>query len=412
MIRVLPYRLFLMLFLLGTGILMAQTNQQKKLEDERTRLQNEIAQIEKLLFSTGEKEKSFEDEIEDLNRKISVREQLIRVTNQQANIINRAIEKEELTVGSLEREIQTLKKDYAAMIKRSYISKSKQSRLMFLLSSKNFYQAYKRMQYLKQFAQYRKKQTLEISSKSEDLLKKIKELRSQKKQKEVLLAENRKERSTLVKEKGNLQNSLGSIRKNKTKYQREIAQKTKRSKAIDAQIEKMIKEAIAVANKKKETAAKNTSNTSTGFVLTAETKRVASDFEANKGKLIWPVAKGIVKRGFGVYTDPVYPEIKHQNNGVIIATEANAEARSIFKGEVVAILRVPGGGLGVQVRHGNYISTYYNLKSVSVSNGDQVTEKTPLGIVSTNAFNGQTQLKFYLYQNTTKLNPQQWIYKL
>ncbi len=412
MIRVLPYRLFLMLFLLGTGILMAQTNQQKKLEDERTRLQNEIAQIEKLLFSTGEKEKSFEDEIEDLNRKISVREQLIRVTNQQANIINRAIEKEELTVGSLEREIQTLKKDYAAMIKRSYISKSKQSRLMFLLSSKNFYQAYKRMQYLKQFAQYRKKQTLEISSKSEDLLKKIKELRSQKKQKEVLLAENRKERSTLVKEKGNLQNSLGSIRKNKTKYQREIAQKTKRSKAIDAQIEKMIKEAIAAANKKKETAAKNTSNTSNGFVLTAETKRAASDFEANKGKLIWPVAKGIVKRGFGVYTDPVYPEIKHQNNGVIIATEANAEARSIFKGEVVAILRVPGGGLGVQVRHGNYISTYYNLKSVSVSKGDQVTEKTPLGIVSTNAFNGQTQLKFYLYQNTTKLNPQQWIYKL
>jgi septal ring factor EnvC (AmiA/AmiB activator) len=409
MIRILRHSAIVWIFLIATAAI-AQTQEQKKLETERTRLQQEIAQIEKLLFSNTEKEKGFEDEIEDLNRKISVREQLIRVTNKQANIINRAIEKEESTVGSLEREIEVLKKDYADMIRRSYVSKSKQNRLMFLLSSQNFFQAYKRIQYLKQFAQYRKKQALEISSKSEELLRKINQLRAQKKQKDLLLSENRKERSTLVREKGNLQNSLSSIRKNKSKYEREIANKTKRSKAIDAQIEKMIKEAIAAANRKKETA--KATKTSSGFVMTAETNRVAANFAANKGKLIWPVAKGIVKRGFGVYADPVYPQIKHQNNGVIIATEANAEARSIFKGEVVAILRVPGGGLGVQVRHGNYISTYYNLKSVSVSKGDQVGEKDSLGIISTNPFNGQTQLKFYLYQNTTKLNPQQWIYKL
>ena len=402
------------MFLIGTGGMMAQSDQQKKLESERVRLQNEIDQINKLLFSNTKKEKSFEDEIEDLNRKISVREQLIKVTNRQANIINRAIETESAKVSDLENEIEVLKKDYAAMIRRSYVSNSKQNRLMFLLSSKNFYQAYKRVQYISQFAKYRKQQALEINIKSNELEHKIDDLKTQKKQKDELLVQNRRERSTLVKEKGSFQNSLVTIRKNKSKYQRDIDSKMKRSKAIDAQIEKMIKEAIAAANKEKEAkkSASNTTKKSTGFVLTKETKRVATDFEANKGKLIWPVARGVVKRGFGVYTDPVYPQIKHQNNGVIIATETNAKARAIFKGEVVAILRVPGGGLGVQLRHGNYISTYYNLKSVSVSKGDQVAEKDSLGIVNTNSFNGQSQLKFYLYQNTTKLNPQQWIYGL
>lgn len=397
----------------------AQSDQQKKLENERTRLQNEIEQINKLLFSNNQKEKSFEDEIEDLNSKVKVREQLIKVINRQANILKRAIESDQSRVDELSSELVKLKEQYAEMIKRSYVSKSNQNRLMFLLSSQNFYQAIKRVQYMKQFAQYRKKQAIEISDKTVELEQKIEGLKQQKKKQDFLVAENRKERGILVKEKGSLQVSLASIRKNKSKYKREIAQKTKRTQAIDNQIEMMIKEAIAAANKKKaeaEAAAnKNKMSSvkkSSGFVLTAETKRVATDFAANKGKLIWPVAKGIVKRGFGVYTDPVYSEIKHQNNGVIIATEANAEARAIFKGEVVAILRVPGGSLGVQLRHGNYISTYYNLKSVSVSKGDQVDEKDALGVINTNPFNGQTQLKFYLYQNTTKLNPQQWIYGL
>lgn len=415
MIKCDKHWVFILIFLWGTAGLVAQSQEQKKLEAERTRLQNEITQINKLLFSTNQKEKSFENQIQDLNQRISVREQLIKVTNKQANSINNTIASDQTKINKLRTELADLKQQYAEMIKRSYQSKSTQNRLMFLLSSQNFYQAIKRMQYLKQFAQYRKKQAVGIRDKSKELEEKLADLKVQKRRQDLLVAANRKERATLVKEKENLQNSLASIRKNKSNYRQEINQKKSRAKAIDDQIEKMIKEAIAAANKKKEAAkAKRPTATTTAsdFVLTKETKRLADDFEANKGKLIWPVAKGIVTRGFGIYSDPVYPEIKHQNNGVIIATEANANARAIFKGEVVAILRVPGGGLGVQLRHGNYITTYYNLKSVSVSKGDQVKEKDLLGIINTNPFNGQTQLKFYLYQNMTKLNPQQWIYGL
>lgn len=122
--------------------------------------------------------------------------------------------------------------------------------------------------------------------------------------------------------------------------------------------------------------------------------------------------KGALKRGYGVYTDPVYPGIKHQNNGVSLATESGAFARAIFEGEVIAIMAVPGGNLGVQVKHGNYISTYYNLSKVSVQKGDLVKEKDPLGQIATNGITGQTLLKFYLYQNATRLNPQEWVYNM
>ena len=139
---------------------------------------------------------------------------------------------------------------------------------------------------------------------------------------------------------------------------------------------------------------------------------MASNFSANKGKLIWPVEKGIKKQGFGVYKDAVYPGIKHQSNGVIIATDQGSTARAVFEGEVIAILSVPGGNKGVQIKHGNYISTYYNLSDLYVKKGDKVAVKDELGKIYTNRSSGLTQLKFYLYKDTTRLNPEEWIYQL
>ena len=112
------------------------------------------------------------------------------------------------------------------------------------------------------------------------------------------------------------------------------------------------------------------------------------------------------------YKDAVYPGIKHQSNGVIIATDKGAKARSIFEGEVIAILAVPGGNKGVQIKHGNFISTYYNLSDLYVKKGDKVSAKQELGAIYTNRSSGKTRLKFYLYQDTVRLNPEEWVYQL
>ncbi|WP_282112436.1 murein hydrolase activator EnvC family protein [Maribacter stanieri] len=397
-----------LLVLITTVSVFGQTSEQKALEEKREQLQSEIRDINRLLFAEKKEKGNVLDQMEALDKKITVRQQLIRVTNQQSNLLNRQINTNIRNIGKLKTELQEVKDEYAKMIQKSYQNKSKQNRLMFLLSSESFFQAFKRLQYMKQYTDYRKEQGAQILAKTEELSRLNADLNEERKLKEVLLAQNKKAKDQLFGEIQTQKALLGTIRKNESKYASAIDAKKKEARKIDQQIEKLIRSAIAASNKKSGSTTKNTSK----FVLTPEATIIANNFSANKGKLIWPVEKGIKSQGFGVYADPVYPGIKHQSNGVIIATDEGSKARAIFEGEVIAILAVPGGNKGVQIKHGNFISTYYNLSELYVKKGDKVASKEELGVVYTNKNNGQTRLKFYLYQDTSRLNPEDWVYRL
>ena len=396
---------------LSTGITYAQTNEQKALEVKREQLQKEIGEINRLLFAEKKEKGNVLDQMEALDKKINVRQQLIRVTNQQSNLLNRQINANIRNISKLRSDLKSLKEEYATMIQKSYQNKSQQSRLMFLLSSENFFQAFKRMQYMKQYTQYRKEQGEQIMVKTDELTQLNIDLTNQRKEKDQLIASNNRAKAQLMKEMKSQKDLLGSIRQNESKYASAIRKKKREARKIDQQIEKLIRNAIAASNKKAG-AGKVTKASSNKFILTPEATLVANNFSANKGKLIWPVEKGIKSQGFGVYKDAVYPGIKHQSNGVIITTDEGAMARAIFEGEVIAILSVPGGNKGVQIKHGNYISTYYNLSDLYVKKGDKVAIKAALGKIYTNRSNGQTRLKFYLYQDTSRLNPEDWVYQL
>ncbi len=409
-------RVFLVCFLVISTLLsidaaFAQTNEQKALEAKREQLQKEIGEINRLLFAEKKEKGNVLDQMEALDKKINVRQQLIRVTNQQSNLLNRQINANIRNISKLRDDLKALKEEYATMIQKSYQNKSQQSRLMFLLSSKNFFQAFKRMQYMKQYTQYRKDQGEQIMVKTDELTQLNLDLTNQRKEKDQLIAINSRAKAQLMKEMKSQKELLGSIRQNESKYASAIQEKKREARKIDRQIERLIRNAIAASNKKAG-AGKVTKTSSNKFILTPEATLVANNFSANKGKLIWPVEKGIKSQGFGVYKDAVYPGIKHQSNGVIITTDAGAKARAIFEGEVIAILSVPGGNKGVQIKHGNYISTYYNLSDLYVKKGDKVTIKAELGRIYTNRSNGQTRLKFYLYQDTSRLNPEEWVYQL
>ena len=387
-----------------------QTKEQKALEEKREKLQQEIRDINRLLFAEKKEKGNVLDQMEALDKKINVRQQLIRVTNQQSNLLNKQINTNIRNIGKLKNELSQIREEYATMVRKSYQNKSKQNRLMFLLSSESFFQAFKRMQYMKQYTDYRREQGEQIAIKTEEMSRLNSDLNEERKVKEVLLTQNRKAKDALFSEIQSQKVLLGTIRKNETKYTTVIDKKRREARKIDQQIEKLIRNAIAASNKK--TGVKTSKTSSSIFLLTPEAKVIATNFSANKGKLIWPVEKGIKSQGFGIYKDPIYPGIKHESNGVIIATDAGTKARAIFEGEVIAILSVPGGNKGVQIKHGNYISTYYNLDQLYVKKGDKVAIKEQLGTIYTNASNGQTRLKFYLYQNTSKLNPEEWVYQL
>jgi len=393
---------------IGTGF--SQSKRQKELEEKRQALLEEIQKINSLLFKTKGEKKSVLAEVEDLDQRIATRENLIRVTNQQANLLTREINDNLNSIDQLKTELEELKADYAAMIRKSYKSKSQQSRIMFLLSSENFLQAYKRMQYMKQYTQFRKKQGEEIQTKSQQLQELNTQLVQQKKDKQKLIVESRTEKDKLDEEKKAQQELVASLKREEGKYTDQIREKQKEAARIEKEIEALIKAAIAEANKASGNTATTTSSNT--FALTPEAKALAANFQSNKGKLIWPVERGKVITPFGKRPHPQFPNVTQDHNGVEIITDPNAQARAVFNGEVLQVQQLKGANKAVYIRHGNYITIYSNLVNVQVQKGDKVDSKQTLGTVFTHPTTGRAVLKFFIYQNTNKMNPADWIYKM
>lgn len=387
---------------------MAQTNnaRQKALETQKKRLQQEIKQINTLLFNNNRKEKTVVSQVEDLDLKISVRNQLVKVNNQQANLLTRQINVNQRDISQLRAELESLKQDYADMVRKSYKSKSSQNRLMFLFSSADFLQAYKRIQYMKQYANFRKKQGEEIAQKTQTIQELNKTLLDQKRQKEALAAENRKIQETLVGERKAQQRLVRSLKNKSRSLSSEIRQKQRKAAAIDREIERLIKEAIAASNKAAGKTSKNV------FALTPEAKLLAKNFIANKGKLPWPVEKGIVIQRFGTQPHPVVKTTTIKSNGVTIATSPKSIARAVFEGEVMTVLSFKGSNPTVLIKHGNYITTYKNIAKVYVKKGDKVKAKQPIGEIFTNPQTGKTTLQFSVFNGLIPQNPKQWVYRM
>lgn len=399
--------IFILGFLLASSLGFSQSDKQKQLESRRQELRREIQQINALRNENTSKAKSELSLIEDFNYKISVLSNLIKVTNQQANLLTREIHTNQNKISDLRDELKQLKEDYAAMIVKSYKSKNQQSRIMFLLSSNNFKQAYKRLQYIKQYAEHQKQQGETIKAKTQELQDTNTQLLKQQEDKKKLIAENREVQKSLEKERALHENTMASIKKNLNRYTAQIKKKQREANSIDREIDKIIKAAIAKSNKK----AGKTKSSKT-FALTAEEKVLASSFVSNKGKLPWPVEKGFVRLGYGTQPHPIDRSLKIQSNGVRIATEKGAKARAVFDGEVSEILKMKNVNPIVMIRHGNYLTVYRNLSQVYVKKGDKVKTKQVIGEVFTNPSNGETVLRFTLSKGTATENPASWIYKM
>ena len=414
----------LLIFLLTSALSWSQTDQEK-LEQRKAQIQEEIRAQEKLLESQNSKQKSVSTVIAQQTEKIKLREKLIFTTEKQSKLLKNDMYLNQLQINKLNRELIVLKEDYTRMIVKSYKSRSEQSRAMFLLSSENFLQAYKRAQYMKQYASYRKIQGEEIKIKSAQLFTFNGKLEVQKTEKQKLIEEQEKERLKLEQDKREQEILVNSIKKDKKKTRAEIRKKQQESRAIDKQIDKLIREAIVEANKKAAEANRKANpkkivtaaetkaiESSTKIILTPEAKIIADNFKINRGKLPWPVEKGTVYSGFGDQPHPVYKTLTVHNSGVDIATEDGANARAVFGGIVTKVIVLSPVNKAVFIQHGDYFTVYQNLSSVNVSKGDKVSIKQNLGKIRTNGDSGKTILKFMILQNTTPNNPSSWLYNM
>ncbi len=381
----------------------------KQLEKKRKQLQKEIRETQSLLFKSKKEAEALLSELDDLNKIIGVRTRLIRTINEEAEKLSDEITSNETEINQLENDLSILKKDYAAMIVKSYKNKNKQSRLMFLLSSESFSQAYNRMQYLKQYTNYRKQQGEKIKISANKLIVLTDSLRIKEGEKRLLLGIYSKQKDSVGREKTSQVRLVGKVKAKEKKYITQIKNIQAEERKIDKKIERLIAEAIRKSKKGNTNTSKKSSSS---FNLTPEAKKLESNFIANKGILPWPTKRGVVVRRFGTQPHPTLAGITIKSSGIHIATEKNTKARAVFNGKVLSIVKLSGGKKLVLIQHGNYISGYQNLDHVSVKVGENITTKQEIGTIHTDPTTGKTILIFILNKNNKFQNPEPWIGKM
>lgn len=400
-------------FFFITSLCFAQPSEQQKLEERKAQILKEISENKSRLEAEKKKEKSVLTQINQQKQLIQLRQKLLNTTAKQTRILSDEIYLTQLEMNKLNRELKVLKEDYEKMIVKSYKSRNEQSRIMFILSAENFLQAYKRIQYMKQYAGFRKMQGEEIKEKQSKLTQAEKRLSESKKEKEVVLVQTEKEKQELEKEKQEQERLVKLIQKDKKKLAAEIDKKQKEAKDIDRKIKQIIAAEIAAANKRNAeksgtTAPKTGTTAASKFVLTAEGKIESNNFKANKGKLPWPVEKGFISLPHGDQPHPVHKNLTIHNSGVEISTEPGSSARAVFGGEVLQVQVISANNKAVYIQHGDFITVYLNLSSVSVSKGQKVSIKQNIGKIHTDS-SGNAVIKFLVLQNTTTLNPESWL---
>ena len=395
-------KIYIFLFMLSVIQLNAQDYQarQKKLEAQKISLKKEISQINSLIAESKKRSKNLADDIEDLQLKISVRDKLININNSQLNNLTNIINNQNDRIDDLEVNLTNLKNEYEKIIYNSYKKRSTQMKLMFLFASENINQAFKRFQYFKQYSKYRKKQADRIVQVQQEIEDNVDSLLISKIQKEKLIEENRDVKQSLTIEKQQQDNLFKGLLKNQKDYAAQINKKEKQTKLIDNEIQKLIRLAIAESNK---------NNNSTNFALTPEGRLISTNFQANRGRLPWPVKEGVIVRRFGTQPHPVVRTTTINSNGISIATSPNSIAYSVFDGEVLSVYGFSGGNPGVLIRHGKYISNYQNLSSIFVKKGDKINANDEIGVVFTNESNGKTVLKFNIFNELKPENPTIWL---
>lgn len=406
-------RFYIAFFLVFFSCLSSFSQTKRQLEQQRKKLKKEISQVNTLLFNAQRKEKNVLEDLKDLNQKIAVRFALIEIINAETTLLATAIIKNKKEIEKLEKELALLKADYAGMIFKSYKSKSQQSRLMFVLSSQNFQQAYKRLQYMKQYTSFRKKQGEAIGVQTDVVRKMNDSLFFQKQLKDTLMLSEQDQKEKIELDKKDKEKLITTIKKKESKYRREIQNKIKAEKRLAKKIDKIIREEIAKANRLAREKLKNSSKSinKNEFVLSPEARALAAKFELNKGKLPWPIEEGLITRRFGKQPHPTFPGITINSTGLHMVTRRGKSAAAIFDGNILNILVTSEGKKNILIQHGNYITSYNNLDKLYVRKGDTVKTGEKIGQIFTDKVSGKTTLIFVLYKNTTKLNPSSWILK-
>ena len=412
---------FLLVCSIGVGGVFAQSS--AELKKQRERIDAEIAELMKIVRAKTQEKLLSQKEVNALSRQLSLREDKIKTISSELRLINNNIQKNTKAVNSLKAELEKMRKDYEKMILFAFRNKNGYNKLMFIFASKDFNQAFKRVKYLQQFNDARKIKAAEIEETRKEIELKIAQLERDREMQHKLLKEQEAEKAIIAKDRSAHAKELSQLKKEETNYRGQLSKKQQEKKRIDAMIQAAIRREIEAQRRLAEEArrkaaeaeAKRTGKTveevekatprkSDSEVLrsTPEAAKLSADFKSNRGRLPWPVSQGNVVRNFGFET--VERNVRIDNSDVAIRTSDNAPVKAVFEGDVVQVI-----GSFVVIKHGEYFTSYSNLKAVSVRRGQKVGRGQQIGTAGEDPDAGYSIVNFGVFQGQTAMNPVSWL---
>ena len=366
----------------------------KDLQKKQKKLQEEIEQTNKMLKQTKKDEKATLNKLNLIGQNIKNQKQLIHTLDNEITALNKEMTQLSNTRDSLQLVLEGHKADYAQMVRQSHYARMQQSPLLFLMSSDSFQQLARRARYLQEFAHFRQQQVQRIEQTQAEIDTQNELLQANKTDKQTALTSRKREQENLQRDERKQQNMLNQLKSKEKDLSKKLKQQQKRVADLNKKIDEMVR-------KQTEKASKTT--------LTKEQQLIAGGFEANKGRLPWPVEKGMISGHFGKQQHPVYSQVTMDNKGIYIQTVAGAKARAVYKGEVTSCFMV-ANTYAVIIQHGNYRTVYSNLSKLNVKQGDKVDIKQTIGTIFTDPEQDQkTEVYFQIYKDRNILNPELWI---
>lgn len=414
-------KLFFILVLLVSVSSFAQTPQIKELERQRKETLREISTTDQLLRTMQKSTTTLLDRIKLVSNQIFSRQKVLTLLEQEINSINAEQKQVEKNILILEADLKEKQNSYAKAIEAMQRNRQSENKLLFVLSGKSLTESYRRMRYLREYSEWRSNQADEIKIQSDTLKARRMELANLKAAKQVAMNLRVSEQENLKKEEINYQNEVGEAQKKQKDLQKILTQKRKQAQDLDKQIEKLIaaevarqeREAKRLAEEKaraerRRGATTGNKTTTKAPVVTAENIKLSNNFASNKGKLPYPISGNYtITSRFGTHQHSAF--VTTSSGGIDIRSQAGAEAKAVFNGEVTYVAAIPGYNTCIIVRHGNYYTFYGNIQNIYVKQGAKVTTGQALGKVYTDPDTGYSQIHFQLWQGTNKMNPEPWL---
>ena len=383
-----------------------------QLEKEIKALQEDISTTSKLLKKTSKDKEMTLNEVSLLNKKIKQREKLIKAYNEQIAVLDQEISKGQGNIKTLNADLKNLRKEYAQMVTFANRNRSHYDVLEFVFASSDFNQAFSRLRYIRQFTESRKNKMNQIANTEKRITGEVEASQKAREEQAAMLTDEKVQQAELQKEKEQLNSQIASLKKKEGQLQKDIKQKQQQAKNLQKAIDDIIAEEIRLANEraKKEAEAKGKkAESSKGIVMTPAEKTLSTNFVNNKGKLPWPVERGVVSSSYGKHASVVSDKVTVTNSGIDIATNENAQARAVFDGVVTSVTKLTGSNTVIIIRHGEYFTVYSNIEEAIVKRGDNVKTKQNLGRIHTNKAENKTELHFELLKGQQRDNPEPWL---